>query len=162
MPCRPHVIDTSAIIQIKRDVEASKQWELLKRMEELTESGSLCFPREVSREVKNISHPDAPGVWVHGVERKNAHPVDPSDEAMRHVMGIAGEVVDPDQPINGDAQVLAIAHDLREAGHHPTVVSEDHVDRGEKLSVQSGCGRLGLPHIRLADFLQDVASDFLT
>jgi hypothetical protein len=107
--------------------------------------------------VKHISHPDAPGVWIHGVEKKTKHPLDPSDAALRLVLSSAGDVVDPDQPVNGDAQVLALASELTAAGHKATVVSEDFVDRDPKLSVESACGRLSLPHLRLGDFLAAVA-----
>lgn len=153
MPCDLYILDASAIIQIKVDVRAADQWELLKRLEGLVEAGTVCFPREVAREVKDLSHPDAPGVWVHGVEKKTKHPLDPSDTALRLVLSTAGDVVDPDRPINGDAQVLALASELIASGHEATVVSEDFVDRNPKLSVESACARLGLPHMRLVDFL---------
>lgn len=153
MTCSPYVLDASAIVQIKYNVRAADQWELLKRLEALVKAGIVCFPREVAREVKEISHPDAPGVWVHGVEKKTKHSLDPSDQAMRRVMSVAGEVVDPDRAINGDAQVLALASELIDAGHDATVVSEDFVDRNPKLSIASACARLSLPHLRLDDFL---------
>src|SRR5436309_15831340 len=116
MPCNPYVLDASAIVQIKIDVRAADQWELLKRLEGLVEAGSVCFPREVAREVKELSHPDAPGVWVHGVEKKSQHPLDPSDGVLRRVLQTAGDVVDPDRVINGDAQVIALASELIAAG----------------------------------------------
>jgi rRNA maturation endonuclease Nob1 len=157
MPCSPYVLDASAIIQIKTDVRAADQWELLKSLETLVEAGAVCFPREVGREVKEFAYPDAPGVWVHGVERKSKHPLDPSDGVLRLVLATAGEVVDPDRAINGDAQVLALANELTADGHEATVVSEDFVDRNPKLSVQTACVRLGLPHMRLADFLTAIS-----
>lgn len=157
MPCNPYVLDASAIVQIKIDVRAADQWELLKRLEGLVEAGTVCFPREVAREVKDLSHPDAPGVWVHGVERKTRHPLDPSDAALRLVLASAGDVVDPDRPINGDAQVLALASELIAAGHGATIVSEDFVDRNPKLSVETACTRLGLPHMRLVHFLSAIS-----
>jgi len=161
MPCNPYVLDASAIIQIKADVPAPRQWDVLKRIEELVAQGTVCFPREVAREVKKDAHPDAPGVWVHGVEREIRHPLDPTDRSMQYVMRMAGAVVDLDREVNGDAQVLALAHELREDGHQATVVSEDFADRDKKLSVESACGLIGIPHIRLVAFLSAVAGDLM-
>jgi hypothetical protein len=68
------LIDSCAIINIKKAVPAGQQWLLLRRLEEMVLAGELAFPRQVLVEVTRIIHPDAPGVWADGVFRRIGHP----------------------------------------------------------------------------------------
>jgi hypothetical protein len=154
MSCAPWVLDASSIIQIKLDVPRSKQWATLRGMEDLVVAGGIAIPREVAREVKAYAHPDAPGVWMHGVESKLGHPVDPPPAALTQVLAVAQDVVDPNKAIDGDPYVLALAHDLMARGHKATVVTEDVNDNAIRIAVATACGRLGIKCVRLADFLQ--------
>lgn len=158
MTCRPFVLDASSIIQIKQEVPANRQWDVLKQLETLVEYGSLTFPREVAREVKAATHPDAPGVWIHGVEDKCQHPMDPADATVRNVLADYPSLVDPDKEITGDPYVLALALELAEQLHEPIVVSDDVRDRPGRTSVRTAALGLGLPHRRLADLLAEIGA----
>lgn len=155
MTCRPFVVDASSIIQIKHQVPANQQWDILKRLELLVEAASLVFPREVAREVKAIAHPDAPGVWVHGVEGKCQHRMDPSDASVRRVLAQSPQLVDPDKELVGDPYVVALALELSAEGHGPTVISDDVNDRPGRTSLRTAAISMGLPHGRLSDLLTD-------
>lgn len=61
------LIDASAIIGIKHVVPGAKQWRLFRTLEVLVEQGQMAFPKQIKEEVTGVTHPDAPGVWVHGV-----------------------------------------------------------------------------------------------
>jgi len=129
---------------------------VLKELETLVEAGRLTFPREVAREVKDVAHPDAPGVWVHGVEKKSRHPRDPDDATVRRVLAAAPDLIDPDSSHEADPYVIAVAIELEAAGHLPTVVSEDVADRPSHTSVRTACQRLHVRHARLADLINDI------
>lgn len=153
------VFDASSIIQIKHDVRAGDQWGVLRRLEDLVEAGTLAIPREVAREVRAAAHPDAPGVWVAGVEGKLEHPLDPDVNILSEVMASpAGRVVDTEKPIDGDPYVLALALQLSRAGCEVSVVTEDVNDRPNRISMATACDHLNLSHIRLNDFLAETSS----
>lgn len=82
------VIDTSVLIEFKRIVPVQKQWDLLLMMSDLVESGHLCFPKEVARELADAQHPDAPGVWANGCTGHARHRL-PSYDALAEVLGVA-------------------------------------------------------------------------
>ncbi len=153
MTCRPYVVDASSIIQVKHEVPANQQWETLKKLEALVEQASLVFPREVAREVKAAAHPDAPGVWVHGVESKCKHDMDPPDTTIRRVLARFPELVDLERGITGDPYVVALAIELAEQQHAPTVISDDVIDRPGKTSVRTAAMGFKLPHGRLSSLL---------
>lgn len=147
------IIDASSIIQIKHAVKASDQWRVLKALEALIDSGELAFPKEVGREVKEVAHPDAPGVWVHGVEDKVRYP-DPIDETVREVLAFVSGVVDEEKEIDGDPYVLAMAKELQEAGHDVIVVTEDRIDRPPLISLATACRRLSISEESLDPLLE--------
>jgi hypothetical protein len=155
---RVWVFDASSIIQVKHDVRAGDQWGVLRGLEELVGAGALAFPREVAREVKAAAHPDAPGVWLAGVEGKLRHPLDPDVNIVAEVMAsAAGGVVDAEKPIDGDPYVLALALQLSRAGYDVSVVTEDVNDRPNRLSMATACDHLGLRHVRLSEFLTETS-----
>ena len=59
-----YILDTSLIIQIKRDVKAEHQWELAKIMEQMVEQGKITFPHQVTREIRGQPNTDLPEAWV--------------------------------------------------------------------------------------------------
>src|SRR6266511_1646909 len=152
MSCSPWVLDASSIIDIKK-VSISEQWDLLKRMEKMVEDGRLVFPREAGREVKAVLHPDAPGVWVAGVERKLFHPRDPAEDVLRDVLRIAGDVVDIEKQLDGDPYVLALARELTDSGHISIVVTEDVNDRPSRIAMTTACSSIQLHTLRLPEIL---------
>lgn len=154
MTCDPWVLDASSVIEVKKAVPASKQWATLRAMEDLVGASRIAVPREVAREVKAVAHPDAPGAWMHGVEQRLQHPVDPSTTSLDSVLSVAPDLVDPNKLLDGDPYVLALAADLRAGNHAATVVTEDVNDTPIRIAVVTAANRLGIPCVRLSDFLQ--------
>jgi len=152
---RVWALDASAIISIKIVVPGKQQWQLFKKLESLVERGHIAFPKQVAREVSELAHPDAPGVWVDGVLPSLRYPDDPDFEVLRDVMARAGQVVDPSKTKDdGDPYLLALALQLSQQGSDVCIVTEDTVDRASRIAVSSACARLGMPWCGLADFLK--------
>ena len=59
-----YVLDTSAIIDLKRVVKAKDQWSLAKYLETMVEKGRVTFPRQVTRELAGQRHIDLPEAWT--------------------------------------------------------------------------------------------------
>jgi hypothetical protein len=152
-----YVLDSASLIRLKR-IPVRDQWELFRRLEEMVADGAIAMPRQVIREVSEISHPDVPGVWARGVEPRLVHPLEPDYEILEEVMVQAGDVVEPDDPGDpADPYVLAIALQLQRNGNECMVVSDDVVDRPPlKTSVKTACKRLHLSHCTLEEFLHDI------
>lgn len=151
---RTAVFDASSVIEVKRLLRRD-QWRVLRELENRVEAGRILVPREAAREVKDCAHPDAPGVWMYGVESKIQNPRDPDDEILREVLAQCPEMIDdPDQPPDGDPYVVALALQLRRDGRQAYVVTEDFNDKPGGVSVATACQRLGIPHGRLREYLQ--------
>ncbi len=151
------VLDASAIIQIKLDIPAADQWRVLTALEQLVANGTIAIPREAIREVTEIAHPDAPGVWMQGVAPQLQHPLDPDPQVLRDVLAVAGAVVDPNKTkTDGDPYVLALARELQNDGKEVCVVTKDFQDRPARIAMTTACDLLGIPHRLLEDFLTEV------
>lgn len=147
--------DTSAIIQLKYVVPSAEQWGALRRLEALVESGEMALERHAVNEVADQAHPDAPGVWIHGVRDKVLYPLDPEFSWVARVMADAGNVVDPNKETDAaDPYVLALGLQLQNEGHEVRILTEDWKDRlPSKISMVTACDQLGLQSIRLEEFL---------
>ncbi len=142
------VVDTSALIELKRIVPIARQWPLLSHMSELVASGDLCYPRQVKRELTMGKYPDAPGAWAAGHNGTSRHP-DPSDESLAEVLGIA-QLVDieaEDDYEAADPYVAAMAYHIRETYPSVRVVvaTNDVRDRMPvKEALATACRRLAI------------------
>lgn len=155
-PGRVWVLDTSALVKSKFIVSVADQWHTFKLLEDMVRAGAVAMPRLVIREIAEIAHPDMPGAWAPGVRDIQQHPLDPEWEHVQRVMAEAGDVVDPNKTEeDADPYVLALALQLLERGHDVCVVTEDRVDH-DHIAVTTACGRLGIPHCSLRDFLGEL------
>lgn len=152
--------DSSPLVNMKKVVRVTQQWEVFKAMEEMVLRGELTFPRQVIDEIGDQPHPDMPGAWVQGVKNHRREPREPSFETVTQVMAQAGEVVDSTKTSeDADPYVIALAIDLMEEGLRPTVVTDDIVDRPPiKIAMATACGILGVETVTLPEFLD--ALDF--
>jgi rRNA maturation endonuclease Nob1 len=146
------VIDTSGLIELKRAVKTSEQWELLMHMTELVAAGHLTFPSQVVTELNGVKYPDAPGAWISsGVRRQIRYP-EPSDAAIARVLSVAPDLVEADDTSKhgaADPYVAAMACDIRSVhcACRVVVATHDYVDRLPwKLSLATACDRLALEH----------------
>ncbi len=112
------------------------------------------MPRRVINEMITIAHPDLPGAWAGGIRGKLQFTLDVEDSYMKHVMKIAGDVVDPNKgEEDADPYVVAMAYELSDKGHRVCVVTNDTVDRDNLIAVSTACERLSLEWCGIRDFL---------
>lgn len=144
------VIDSSVLIKLKRIVDLDDQWDLLLHMTEQVQSGQLCFPSQVAKELAAVQYPDAPGAWIGSAKRHVCH-AQPSEETLRQVLAVAEQLVDAEATTSGrevaDPYVVAMAHEIshRYPRCRVAVATDDHVDRlPSKLSLATACNRLGI------------------
>jgi Domain of unknown function (DUF4411) len=151
------VIDTNCLIALKR-VAIGEQWELFTQLEKMVIDAEIAMPRQVIREASTLLHPDVPGVWAKGVERKLQHPLDVDYELLGEVMEVAGDVIEDRSASDpADPYVLALALQLQRADLSVTVVSDDIVDRLPlKISMATACKRLGLGRVGTEPFLSAI------
>ena len=80
------IIDANALIDLKH-IRVGIQWRVLRVLEDLVESGAICVPGHVIIEVARPPHPDAPGAWAKGIEKKQAYEWEADPEYVLQVMG---------------------------------------------------------------------------
>src|SRR5207253_1541768 len=115
----------------------------------MVEGGEIAMPRQVIKEIGEVAHPDAPGVWARGMQDKLKHPLDVQIEHIRRVMREAPNLVEANlQKDPADPYVLALALELKEGGKDVEVVTDDLVDHLPiKIALGTACDRLEVAHI---------------
>lgn len=148
-------MDSSALIEFKKLIPISKQWNAFRYLEDQVESGSITIPDEAIDELGDVTHPDLPGAWAYGIKRLRRDPKAPDNEYLDSVMVDAGDVVDHrKKKEDADPYVLALALHLQKTGCDASVVTEDFVDRlPRKRSLWSACALVGIRAERAKDFL---------
>jgi len=138
-----------------KQVPVAKQWDLFRKLEDLVDLGEIAMPRQVIREVVEVAHPDAPGVWARGMQRRLQHPLDVDYQYLKEVMRVAGNLVEANQLKDvADPYVVALGLQLRAAGEAVEVVTDDIQDHlPTKIALATACDRLRLSHITCAQFL---------
>jgi rRNA maturation endonuclease Nob1 len=149
------VLDTSSLIRTKTIVRVDKQWDLFQHLQAMVERGELAMPRQVIREIGEIAHPDAPGVWARGMTQRLKHPLDVEYEHLRRVMQVAPNLVEATQQKEvADPYVAALALQLVAGGQDVEVVTDDLIDHlPTRIALGTACDRLKLAHIGCQDFL---------
>lgn len=147
------VLDSSALIEMKQIVSVSNQWDAFKQLEQMVIDGQIAMPRQVIKEVKEVTHPDMPGAWAPGVRKQLQHPLDAGFSCIRKVMSEAGDILDVNKAgDDADPWVVALALHLKEGGHSVCVVTKDVVDR-KGISIATGCDRLQVDWCHVRPFL---------
>lgn len=150
------VLDTSALIKFKTLIKIDDQWDAFKRLEELVISGTLRMPNQVIKEATSIAHPDVPGAWASGVQGQRFPPLEPDDSFLDMIMKRVGNVVDPAKTNeDADPYVIALAKQLK-LGGSVSVVSNEVVDHSPRISIETACDRLSIPHELPQEFLAAV------
>jgi hypothetical protein len=157
------VIDTSSLLQVRRDVPRSGRSRVFKGLSALVSGQQLVFPCEVYEELR-VGHDGLkPGSkdeafdWAKAVhDAATRHGTD--YEAVRRVLAKVPDLVDYDKPRgpdDADPYVVALALRLREMGHDVIVVTEDRNDKPDKTSIATACGLLRLVRLPMLAFLAD-------
>lgn len=141
------VIDSSTIIEIKKQVPADQQWDVFDQMLTLVRQGRLVFPSQVRKEVSGERHPDMPGPWCAKAARYRQHP-DPGDATLSELLPFVENLVDanadPDRE-PADPYVVAMAWELLERRYDVAVATDDVVDRMPlKIALATACDNLGI------------------
>jgi hypothetical protein len=142
------VIDSSALIDFKMIVPIGEQWEFFRTLDDLVDNSMIAMPRQVIREVGEITHPDVPGAWASSV-RKGM------------VMETAGDVVDASKDEeDADPYVLALALQLQSIGYEVRVVTSDVVDRIPiRISLETACHRMSVRTLSPEDFVVAIRAE---
>lgn len=133
----------------------ARQWDLFRRLEELVDLGEIAMPRQVIQETVEVAHPDAPGVWARGMQRRLRHPLDVDYDYVKEVMRVAPNLVEANQQRDvADPYVAALALQLRAGGESVEVVTDDVIDHLPiKIALATACDRLHISHITCAQLL---------
>ena len=168
------ILDANAIIDLKK-VRVSLQWELLRELKALVETGAICVPGHVIREVSNVRHPDAPGAGAKGIEEKQRFQPEADPQYVRLVMGGNPTILPAwDMPVHGvpevldqyadteqaDPYVVAMALQLITESRDCVVVTRDTKDRPGKISPAKACQRLGIPTCTIEEYLESIQEYF--
>lgn len=144
-PLSIYVLDTSAVISMKR-LPVGEQWPVMSLLLDRVRGGRVVFPRQVTNEVTNGQHPDAPGAWI-ATAAQAVHQPEPTSASLREVLAVAPQLVelDGDEDV-ADPYVAAMALEVAsQLNRTPVVVTLDVVDRLPlKESLRTACGRLGI------------------
>lgn len=147
------VVDASSLIEIKRAVGVTNQWDLLMRMRDMASAGELASPRQAYREVTDAMHPDAPGAWAASARRAQTLPLDVDTDCMRRVLVAVPDLPDSSKlEEDADPYVVGLAWQLQQDGTDICVVTEDVIDRASR-SIATACDALQIRWMRLRQFL---------
>jgi len=170
MPGDIWVIDTSSILEIRRDegkgqlqIPKAKQPGVYNALTDLVDEGILVFPKQVLNELENhtakitaTGKRDLPYEWAKA-NAEEATRFGTDYEALREVLAFAGleKIVDYEAkgPEVADPWVLALAYSLKQQGYVARVITEDRNNLPDKVALASACGIAGVPQLRAGAFL---------
>ena len=153
------VLDTSVVINLKKNLKVADQWSFFLRLTTLVDRGVVGWPRYVRKEIIDARHPDAPGAWIAG---QTAQPFpEPTFETLAEVLG-AAQLVDAEAEDEvADPYVVGMGLEVRttQPGRRVVIASDDTVDRmPQKESIATACARLGLELWSCEDLINWVQS----
>lgn len=141
-----------------KKLPVASQWDFFLGLEARVEAGEIAIPLHVIREVSDVQHPDMPGAWAKGMEKRMVYPLQADEHHTLRVMTETPNVLDVDADTEqADPFVIALALHLAAAGYHPIVVTEDKKDRPPRISVKTACDQLNVDCVSLEDFLTAIA-----
>ena len=152
-------MDTSAILQSRRQVPVAVCPRTLASLSDLVTVGRLKFPSEVLKELRRHARPDAPDQlleWAESVEG-NASADAPSLDRVKDVLAVVADILDKDKDSGAeeaDPYVLAFAVSLREQAVDARVVTQEVKDSPRKMSLNTAAGILGIPSVPLGGLLR--------
>ena len=159
MPTPVWVFDTSALIALKAAIPREKHERVFKTLTRLARGRRLCFPKEVigelRRENRDRRRPRAID-WALEVEQVACR-IAPSFADTKAVLARIPEIIDPASESTieeANPYVLALARALQSNGHDARVVAEETRDAPSKVSIDTACGVLRIPCVRLIEFLE--------
>ncbi|MHC4472488.1 MAG: DUF4411 family protein [Planctomycetota bacterium] len=134
------ILDASAIIEVKRLILATEQWEFFEKLKRLVQKGLASFPKKVAQELRQARHHDTPEAWSLNVIRDVQYPKEPDPETVRRVMAIAGEVIDEEaEGEQADPYVIAHALEIADCPQHVSVSTSRGWQWRNSLRLSESC-----------------------
>ena len=156
MPNPVYVIDTSSLINTKRQIKAERQWDFFNEtMTEMVERGEPLITTQVESECGRGPHPDVPGAWVLAKAKLSPATRDPGLDTVRVILSDWPRLIDPEgEAEQADPYVVALAFELQDSFQDVRVVTDDTTSHlPAKSSMAEVCDDYAIPWINLADFL---------
>lgn len=155
------VIDTSSIIEIKRSVPNADRKKLFAKLTELVNNGTLVYPRQVVEELGRYVNPNAETkdeffLWADSHKAKAC--IECPYDVLKEVLAnpIVQRVLDTEKTgvEEADPYVLALAAHIRKTNNDVVVITEERINRPDKISMSTACGVLRLVRLGLIPFLE--------
>lgn len=157
------VIDSSALIDMKKIISVSNQWGAFKHLEKMVDDGEIAMPSQVINELKVTWHPDLPGAWAVGMRNRLKHDPKVDYTYFPEIMKIAKDVIDTTK-FREDADIFVLAQSTQiqklERGKLPLknsplacIVTDDKKDR-DTISIKTACSKLDIPWCPVREFLK--------
>jgi hypothetical protein len=161
------VIDTSAILAMRRLVSAPILVDIFADLDFWVHRGALTYPSQVLGELERHTEAikkrqrgsDPPYAWVKKNESKAARH-GPMYEGARTVLERVPNLVDPAKVSIGgvdvaDPYVIALALTILADHDVPTIITEDFVTTPLKTGLADAAGLFLIPTVRARTFLRD-------
>lgn len=146
------MFDTSGLIEIK-SLPREERPKLLAQLSKLVKEGRVRMPNQVVVELERYAD------WIHewALEVQGiACSGSPSMEDVKDVLAVVPKILDPKKDAGvdeADPYVLAMARQIKMRGDDVRVVTQETKDKGDKMSLNTAAGILGLASVPLAGFL---------
>lgn len=170
MPGDIWVIDTSSILEIRRDegkgqlqIPKIKQLGVYNALTSMVEEGILVFPKQVLGELERQTvkitakgRRDLPFEWAKG-SAEEATRFGSDYDALREILAYAGLEKLLDYEAKGvevaEPWILALAYSLNNRGYAARVITEDRNNFPDKMALASACGIVNVAQLRVGAFL---------
>lgn len=152
-----YVLDSATLLTIQNFRNDAA--DLFDGMTTLVQDSRLCFPPEVVEELRRLAHKEQALVWARAVPDSRCNKGAP-DNYTSWVLYSCPTLVDGTALANQETAapfVAAQAVQIRTEGGEASVVTEDIYEKPTRTCLWQACGDLGLPRIRLEDFLEEVS-----
>src|SRR5438445_5563522 len=148
---RVWVIDTSSMLEIRRQVPTVARRRCLEGLRSLVESGHLVYPRQVVQELERGcggKESDPLFLWAKQCQKQACRHRTDFDRLARLLQRVQ-LVVDTEKTSGvdeADPYVIELAVGIMEAaGRSATVITEERKDKPKKMALSTACGLWRVP-----------------
>ena len=155
---RVWVIDTSSILEIRRQVPTLGRRRCLDGLRSLVENGHLVYPRQVVHELERGCGGEESDPWFRWAKQhqKRACRYGTDFNRLARLLERVQLVVDTEKtsPVDeADPYVIELAVAIMEEGRSATVITEERKDKPKKMALSTACGLWRVPVVPLLPFL---------
>ena len=155
------ITDSCSLIQLKT-IPLGIRGQVITHLNGLVVANRLIYPKQVLAELKSYAPSkglanDLPYTWAKGHETVACHPDLLMDEA-KLILKAHRDLIEADATASGkdpaDPYLVALAQKLRAQGADARIVTDDHRQINNKVSVAAVAGVLGVPSTVMRIFLR--------